>query len=117
MHRCDIDSHFCPVATVVKSGKMNAYACGDLAFLLLVADKNQEAAKYYEQALSQRPNGHDFYNLACAYAKYGEKDKAFVALQKSLDLEYPSKALIENDSDLTSLRNEDRFKKLLEKAK
>ncbi len=105
------------VATVEKSGKMDANACGDLAFLLLVADKNQEAAKYYEKAVALKPNGHDFYNLGCAYAKYGEKEKAFAAIDKSLELGYASKQLIENDTDLVSLRNDERFKTIVEKAK
>ncbi|HTQ63804.1 MAG TPA: tetratricopeptide repeat protein [Puia sp.] len=105
------------IASIEKSGKMNANVCGNLGFLLLVADKNPEAAKYYEKAVALRPNGHDFYNLGCAYAKCGEKEKAFAAIEKSLELGYASKQLIENDTDFASLRNDERFKALVEKAK
>ena len=105
------------VASIEKSGKMNANVCGDLGFLLLAADKNQEAAKFYEKAVALRPNGHDFYNLGCAYAKYGDKEKAFAAIEKSLELGYASKQQIENDTDFASLRNDEKFKVLVEKAK
>jgi tetratricopeptide (TPR) repeat protein len=105
------------VAAIANAGKMNADAFGDLAFLLLVADKNPEAAKYYQKAVELRPNGHDYYNLGCAYAKSGAKDKAFEAIDKSLELGYASKQLIQNDSDLVSLREDARFKSLLERAK
>jgi hypothetical protein len=90
---------------------------GDLSFALLVAGKDNEAAKYYEKAVAPQPNGHDFYNLACANAKYGDKDRAFAALDNSLKYGYGSKQLFENDADLTSLKTDDRFKKLLMKDK
>ena len=105
------------VSAAEQSGKLTSNNYGNLGFFLLVAGKDKEAAHYYEKAVALLPNGFDFYNLACAYAKYGEKDQAFTALAKSLELGYGSKQQIESDNDFTSLRTDDRYKQLLEKIK
>jgi tetratricopeptide (TPR) repeat protein len=105
------------VSDAVSSGKMTSNTYGDLGFTLLVAGKDKEAAKFYQKAVEMQPNAHDFYNLACAYAKYGEKELAFAALNRSFEYGYGSKQLIENDTDLTSLRSDSRFAELLTKVK
>jgi len=105
------------VSDAVNTGNMTFNSYGDLAFALLVAGRDKEAAMYYEKAVALQPNGHDYYNLGCAYAKYGDKDRAFAALDKSLEYGYASKQLYENDTDLISLRSDERFKALLKKIK
>jgi Tfp pilus assembly protein PilF len=101
---------------VLAVGKMTADEYSTLGFRLLVAGRDKEAAKYYEMAVTLKPNGRDFYNLCCAYAKYGEKDRAFAALEKAIELRYPSKELLETDTDLVSIRSDQRFKELVKKV-
>lgn len=105
------------VATAEQSGTFTADNYGNLGFALLVAGKDREAAYYYEKAVALQPTGFDYYNLGCAYAKYGDKDKAFSALNKSAEYGYGSKQQLENDNDLASLRTDDRYKQLLAKVK
>ena len=79
------------------------------------------SSKFFHADLSKafelRPTGHDYDNRGYAYAKYVEKDKAFEAIDKSLELGYASKQMIQNDTDLLSLREDARFKSFVEKAK
>ena len=103
------------IAELSRAGNISAGTYGDLGFLLLVAGRDREAAIYYEKALALQPNGHDFYNLACAYAKYGEKEKAFASLSRSLALGYPTRSLVEQDDDLTSLRSDARYAEFMKR--
>jgi Flp pilus assembly protein TadD len=105
------------VLAAEKTGKVSYNNYGDLGFALIVAGKDKEAAKYYEKSVALQPNGHDFYNLACAYAKSGDKNSAFKALENCLKYGYGSKDLFEHDADLKSLRNDSRFKEILSKIK
>jgi tetratricopeptide (TPR) repeat protein len=101
----------------VKTGKMSQNDYSQLGLALLIAEKNKEAAVYYEKAITLGPRAIDYYNLGCAYAKVNEKDKAFMALEQAAKLGYDSKAQYENDGDLTSLRSDSRYKAILEKLK
>jgi Flp pilus assembly protein TadD len=105
------------IAALTHSGKASAGTYGDLGFLLLEAGRNREAALYYEKAVALQPNGHDYYNLACAYAKYGDKDKALSSLTRSINLGYGSRQMIEADEDFKSLKSESRFLAMMEKLK
>ena len=54
-----------------------------------------------------------WYNLACSYALLGMSDKAFGALERALRLGYSPIAHLRRDPDLTSLRDDPRFARLL----
>ena len=56
------------------------------------------------------------YNLACSFALNDKKDDAFTALFKAIKLGYTDFAHLRRDSDLESLRNDPRFKKLVSLA-
>ncbi|PWT97453.1 MAG: hypothetical protein C5B52_13900 [Bacteroidetes bacterium] len=99
------------------TGKMNQNYYGDLGFSLLTLGRDKEAAKYYEMSLENKPNAHNYYNLACAYAKFGDKEHAIVALQKAMEMGYGPKSFIEQDPDLNSIRTDERYKALIAKAK
>ncbi|HUR11881.1 MAG TPA: hypothetical protein VM012_10955 [Flavitalea sp.] len=105
------------IAKAVASGLMTRNDYAQLGYTLLVADKNKEAAIYYEKALAMEQRSFDYYNLACAYAKINEKDKAFAALEKSLEQGYGSKQQIESDGDFDKIRSDERYKALMEKMK
>jgi tetratricopeptide (TPR) repeat protein len=105
------------VSTAIKSGKMTRNAYSQLAFSLLVDGKDKEAAKYYEQAIAIEPRSNDVYNLACAYAKMNEKDKALEALERSVKMGYGTRQFFENDADLNSIKTDERFKRIVENMK
>lgn len=56
------------------------------------------------------------YNLACAYALTGQKEPAFAWLEKALDSGFAGLRQLERDEDLASLRRDDRFLGLLQRA-
>lgn len=105
------------VEQAVQSGNMTADRYADLAFTLLVANKNEESAKYYEKAVEMQPRPGDYYNLACAYAKNNDKEKALDALEKSVKMGYGTKQFFMSDADLDSIKNEKRFNEILGKMR
>jgi tetratricopeptide (TPR) repeat protein/tRNA A-37 threonylcarbamoyl transferase component Bud32 len=72
------------------------------------------AAAIYERSASV---GLDFYNAGCVYALGGNPDKAFEMLDKAIALGERDHAWAQKDSDLASLRNDPRWKPLIEKMK
>ncbi|MDN3515804.1 MAG: hypothetical protein NG747_15620 [Candidatus Brocadia sp.] len=72
-----------------------------------------------DQKLSRlRPNDPLVqYNLACSYALLKNIDAAFEALEKAIALGYKDIYHLEKDKDLAHLREDDRYRKLLEKIK
>ncbi len=57
------------------------------------------------------------YNLACSYALLKKIDAAFDALEKAIALGYKDVYHLEMDKDLTYLRKDIRYKKLIRKIK
>jgi TolB-like protein/Tfp pilus assembly protein PilF len=55
------------------------------------------------------------YNVACAYAKTGDHDRALDLLERALTEGRGFRGWIENDSDLDALRNRPRFKAILDR--
>lgn len=103
------------ITDAVNSGQMNRTLYADLGFNLLVAGKDKEAAEYYEKALAISPSGIDFYNLACAYAKINNADKAMKALSASLEHGYGSKQQIETDPDFNLIRSNESYKAFIKR--
>lgn len=100
----------------VQAGPVDRNLYIQLGYALLVANKNAEAATYYEKALALGPGALDYYNLACAYAKINDTEKALPALEKAIEYGYSSRQQFENDPDLDSLKSDQRFKDLLKKT-
>ena len=59
---------------------------------------------------TQRP----LYNLACAYALKGDKNKAIATLQQAIDAGFANKSYIKGDSDWESLRDDPQFKAVVD---
>jgi tetratricopeptide (TPR) repeat protein len=57
------------------------------------------------------------YNIACGYALLGEKSNALDWLEKAVEMGWKDAAQIEKDSDLDSLRSEERYKKIVARLK
>jgi adenylate cyclase len=55
------------------------------------------------------------YNIACFYARRGNKDRSLELLQLAIKRGWGDLAWFETDSDLDSLRDDARFKRLLER--
>jgi tetratricopeptide (TPR) repeat protein len=75
--------------------------------------RNAEAAQAYEQLIATGHRGTiAYYNLACAYALTGQKDKALNALQQALEQGPWMKKQAQRDPDLATLREDSRFQAL-----
>ncbi|NIV94632.1 tetratricopeptide repeat protein [candidate division KSB1 bacterium] len=78
----------------------------------------------YEKAISAYKKAENFgfaqqrtrYNLACANSLLGKKDQAFAWMDKALGAGFSGVKLLKTDSDLTNIRDDDRFAKVLKRA-
>jgi len=79
---------------------MTAYSTGEY----------QLAIESFKKAFMLRPeNSAIVYNISCCYALLGEKDSAFVWLQKAIEL---GTYVFSDDEDLASLRTDARYQEL-----
>jgi len=76
-------------------------------------DKGLQIDLRLVELLPQDPICH--YNLACSYALLMRPTEAFEALERAITLGYDDFELLEEDSDLKSLRQDPRYKELLGK--
>jgi ketosteroid isomerase-like protein len=77
-----------------------------------------EAIKSLEQAIKVGGGAAlDFYNLACAFALSGEKEKALDNLEKAINAGFTDRQQYETDGDLDGLRETERFKELLKRLR
>ena len=76
--------------------------------------RHREAIEAYLEAVKGAPQrGKASFNLACAYALIGEKEKALAAAEQAVAAGYRVKWSYQNDADLESIRGERRFQALL----
>ena len=61
--------------------------------------------------------GSAYFNMACAYIRLKQNDKAFEFLNKAIDEGFSKRESFENDKDLTLIRADARFQRLLERLK
>jgi SagB-type dehydrogenase family enzyme len=80
----------------------------------LVAEEYKEALRLFAEAF-QDTEGHyaDYYNAACAAALAGDLETGFVYLNKATEGGLIEKEWLETDSDLESLRSDERWEDLL----
>lgn len=92
----------------------NAQAWHLLGYSLHMAGKLDQAIEAHQKAATfeiTRPTA--LYNLACAWSLKNDKDKAFKYLQEAIDAGFDGDEFLENDSDLDNLRDDPRFKQLM----
>ena len=96
------------LARAIERGFRSPMIYGQLAYAQLAANKNEEAIKTYDAAfqlgIPPGPNtrGLAYYNLACAYSRLKNYDKAIEMLGKAVDEGYTARDSFENDAaDLT----------------
>jgi tetratricopeptide (TPR) repeat protein len=92
---------------------------GQLGWAQLHLGRNAEAARSYERAFElgippgRSTRGVAWYNLASAYARLSERDRAFTALDSAVAQGVVERRLYETDADLAPLRSDPRFTRLL----
>jgi len=100
-------------------GARNSMIYGQLAFAQMNLGRNEEAIKSYEKAFEAgippgaTTRGVAYYNMACAYARLKQADKAFEMLNKAIDEGMTNRQTFETDTDLAPLRADARFQTLL----
>jgi tetratricopeptide (TPR) repeat protein len=90
-------------------------ALSDIAYYYSRIEQREKAVEYDTRARDQAPNNmYVHYNSALINAGFGETDKALTALERAIELEY-QRDLLPHDPVLASLREEERFVRLLSK--
>jgi Flp pilus assembly protein TadD len=85
--------------------------------LLEVGDK-EEAFQWMNRALELDPNNAGvLINGSCLFAKAGDKERALDVLEQAVNLGYGKKDWMENDPDYDDIRDEPRFKELMERIR
>jgi adenylate cyclase len=90
-----------------------ACVLGASAFASL--EQPDRAIALIERALAIDPEDPMLlYNIACGYANLGRLDEALDSLESAVDKGYGHKEWIEHDSDFAPIRENPRFKAILE---
>jgi len=90
-------------------------------------ETSKEGEEAYLKAVEYSDNASDsghkrvlpyaYYNLACIYALRGDKDKAFAYLEKAASFGSVVYHSMQRDKEMDSLRDDPRFKELLDRAR
>jgi tetratricopeptide (TPR) repeat protein len=88
-----------------------------LSFSLLEMQKFETSDAYFEKAMMIHASSFPYYRRGRAYAKIDQKDRAFTALNKAVDLGNNARREYENNPDLTGLKNDSRWQTLMEKMR
>ncbi|HKO98570.1 MAG TPA: tetratricopeptide repeat protein [Pyrinomonadaceae bacterium] len=101
----------------ITAGQSGSFVYSQLARAQLEVGRNEEAVQNYEKAIAegipQWGRALAYYNLACGYARLGQKEKALEALSNAVNSGYTDRNQFETDPDLASVRSESRFKDIL----
>lgn len=109
------------LSRAIDNGWRNSLVYGQLAYSQMSTGRNEEAIRTYEKAFEAgippgaNTRGLAYYNMACAYARLKNIDKAFEMLGKAIDEGFSDRAAMARDEDLVLLRPDARFAKLLER--
>ncbi len=105
----------------IAGGVEHSFILGQLGWAQLHLGRNAEAARSYERAFElgippgRSTRGIAWYNLACAYARLGQADRAIEALEQAFSEGVNDRRTYEQDSDLASLRSNPRFRALIDR--
>lgn len=110
----DVDGAVAIYRELVAKDKADAQAWLNLGLTTLAAKRYPDAIAALTQAASgEGIKGRAYYNLACAYALTGEKEKAIEAVGHAIEAGFRSKGNFEGDPDLKSIREDGRFRQLM----
>ncbi|MHC4217055.1 MAG: DJ-1/PfpI family protein [Planctomycetota bacterium] len=101
---------------LVEQDQQDAAAWYGLGLTLHEMGNFAEAAPAHQRAaeLGRYPL-RTYYNLACAYAMLGEKPRALDALGKAVVAGFANRQWIEQDAQLNGIRDEPRFRAIVER--
>ena len=103
----------------IAGGVSHSLIFGQLGWAQLHLGRHADAARSYERAFElgippgRGTRGVAWYNLACAYARMGEADRAIAALQQAFSEGLTEPETYLQDTDLASLRGDARFRALI----
>lgn len=109
------------LSKAIELGARNSFMYGQLALAQMSLNRNEEALKTYEKAFEAgippgaNTRGIAFYNMACAYVRLKQNDRAFEFLNKAIDEGFTTRQTFETDTDLAPLRSDPRFQELLKR--
>ena len=86
-----------------------------LSRALLDMERFEISDAYFKKAMQLHSSPYPYFNRGCAYARRGEKDKAFAALNKAVELGINVRKNYEDSKDLVGLKNDRRWRTLMEK--
>lgn len=102
---------------ITKKEPQNFLAWNRLGTTYHSSGKYDKAAAAWEQAVALNANANLVkYNLACAYARLNQTDKAVVVLKQIAPLGFFQPEQISADADFASLHDDPRFKEILTEA-
>ncbi|MBN1422715.1 MAG: tetratricopeptide repeat protein [Planctomycetes bacterium] len=114
----DLEGSIRKLRAVLEESPGDFRANYEMAFTMLLARRFPEAIQHFRRALEVDPKDVlSLYNLACAYALAGQAGEALDALEAAVDNGFEDPEHIEADPDLESLRDRDRFKRIVERAR
>lgn len=88
-----------------------------LGYAMHAQGKYQEAIEAHRRASEfDEVRAPALYNLACAHAMLGHRDDAFSALDGAIEAGFDNIATMRTDTDLASLRGDDRWNAALERV-
>jgi hypothetical protein len=70
---------------------------------------------HIEAAKGEAQRANSLFNLSCAYALTGEREKAIDTATKAVEAGFKRRYFYESDKDLASVREDPRFQALLAK--
>lgn len=101
---------------LIAKNRADAEAWLQLGRLQLTTKSYPDAiSSFSEAAKGDAQRSVALYNLACAYALSGDRDKALDAVGRAVAAGFRSKGLLQGDPDLASIREDGRFKELIAK--
>ncbi len=103
----------------IEAGARNSLMYGQLASAQLHTGRYEEGIRNYEKAFEAgippgaNTRGVAYFNMACGYARLGQKGKALDTLANAIAEGFTNREAYETDEDLASLRSEPRFQEML----
>ena len=94
----------------------NGRAWYRLGVALQATGKYEQAIEAYQHSTQTCSNPATMYNLATAYSKTNNKEKAFEWLRKAVASGFAQVKQLETDTDLATLRDDSRFKEVMAQA-
>ncbi len=101
---------------VLKDEPNNGRAWYFLGMSLHSLGRYEQAIAAFEKNVGIAKNPNSMYNIACGYSQLKQTDKAFEWLEKSLKNGAAPFVNLETDKDLENIRQDARFKKMLDLA-